>query len=395
MAERKTLAQIIRETNKKFGGEEKELQVMTLGVDDLTAFGTLSFGSPGLDFCLYNSLPEKRIIEFCGAEGSGKTTAAYLVAASFQRKELERNPDDPRKILFVDLECGADPVWADKMGYKMNGHPVETVRFTGSDMPAETIFDIIYDSIKSGEVGLVIIDSLNMLTPIQIYGESFEKKSMGVVASALGDFVRRVTGLLVKYSCTIIGINQLRENIGGYGNPITTSGGRGWKHGCSVRMMMKKDKFFDEDGNELKSTAESPAGYIMEAAVLKTKVCKWDRKVGRLYIDYDRGVDIMQDTIDVATYFGLIVSPAQGTFKIVDIKTGELLKDENGEEIKIRGKKNLKPFFEEHVSLWKELYDTVYEKLSKKDDPNVRLFEEMLNSSKEEFGVDLDTEEDE
>lgn len=395
MAEKKTLAQIIRETNKNFGdSQDKNKQVISLGVDDLTAFGTLSFGSPGLDFCLYNSLPEKRIIEFCGAESSGKTSTAYLVAASYQRKELERNSEDPRKILFVDLECSADPIWAEKFGYKMNGHPVQTVRFTGSDMPAESIFDVIYDSVKSEEVGLVIIDSLNMLTPLQTYGESFEKKDMGGVAKALGDFVRRITGLLIKYDCTLIGINQIRENIGGYGNPITTSGGRAWKHGCSVRMMFKKDKFFDEEGNEVKSTAESPAGYIMEAAVLKTKVCKWDRKVGRLYINYDRGVDIMQDTIDVATYFGLIVSPAQGTFKIVDTVTGELLKDENGEEIKIRGKKNLKPFFEENIALWKNLYDAVYEKLSKKDDPNVKLFEEMLNSSSGEFGVDLNKEEE-
>ena len=56
-------------------------------------------------FCLYNSFPERRIVEFCGAEGSGKTTTAYLVAASYQRKELERNPENPRGILFVDLEA--------------------------------------------------------------------------------------------------------------------------------------------------------------------------------------------------------------------------------------------------------------------------------------------------
>ena len=69
-------------------------------------FGTLSLGSPSLDFCLYNSFPEKRIIEFTGAEGSGKTSLAYMVAASYQRKEIQRNPENPRYILFVDLEWG-------------------------------------------------------------------------------------------------------------------------------------------------------------------------------------------------------------------------------------------------------------------------------------------------
>lgn len=389
--EAQSVSDILKSINKKFGEN-----VMTVGVEDLTNYGTLSLGSPGFDFCLYNSFPERRIVEFSGAEGSGKTTTSYLVAASYQRKELERNPENPRGILFVDLECGADPTWAIKMGYDMNSDTVKTIRFTGSDMAAEHIFDAIISCIKSEEIGLIILDSLNMLVPLQVFDESLEKKDMGGIAKPLGDFVRRVKGLLIKYNCTLIGINQLRENIGGYGNPITTSGGRGWKHGCDVRMMFKKSTFFDEDGNELKSSAESPAGYIMEAAVLKTKVCKWDRKLGRIYVNYDRGVDIMQDTIEVATYFGFIDNSVQGTYKIIDPETGELMCDEDGNPIKIRGKKNIKPYFEERKELWRKLYDKVYEKLSQKDDPNIKSFEQMLNLDINEiFNIDIEKETDE
>lgn len=382
------LSDILKEVNKKFGDG-----VITVGVEDLTSYGTLSLGSPGFDFCLYNSFPERKIVEFCGAEGSGKTTTAYLVAASYIRKELERNPENPRGILFVDLECGADPEWALKMGYDMNNSPVRTIRFTGSDMAAEYIFDVILNAIKTGEIGLVIVDSLNMLVPLQTFGESLEKKDMGGIAKPLGDFARRVKGLLVKYNSTLIGINQLRENIGGYGNPLTTSGGRGWKHACDVRMMFKKSAFIDEDGNELKSSAESPAGYIMEAAVLKTKVCKWDRKLGRMYINYDRGVDIMQDTIEVAIQFGFIDNSVQGTFKLIDPDTGELICDEEGKEIKIRGKRNIKPYFEERPHLWRKLYDKVYDKLSQKQDPSIISFERMLNINiDEQFNINLEQE---
>jgi recombination protein RecA len=382
------LSDILKDVNKKFGEG-----VMTVGVEDLTNYGTLSLGSPGFDFCLYNSFPERKIVEFCGAEGSGKTTTAYLVAASYIRKELERNPDNPRGVLFVDLECGADPEWASKMGYDMNTSLVRTLRFTGSDMAAEHIFDVILNAIKTGEIGLVVLDSLNMLVPLQTFGESLEKKDMGGIAKPLGDFARRVKGLLVKYNCTLIGINQLRENIGGYGNPLTTSGGRGWKHACDVRMMFKKSAFIDEDGNELKSTAESPAGYIMEAAVLKTKVCKWDRKLGRMYINYDRGVDIMQDTIEVAIQFGFIDNSVQGSYKLVDPDTGELICDEDGNEIKIRGKKNIKPYFEERPHLWRKLYDKVYDKLSQKADPSIVSFEKMLGINLDEkFNINLEQE---
>ena len=382
------LADILKDVNKKFGEG-----VMTVGVEDLTEYGTLSLGSPGFDFCLYNSFPERKIVEFCGAEGSGKTTTAYLVAASYIRKELERNPENPRGIMFVDLECGADPEWAAKMGYDMNASPVRTIRFTGSDMAAEHIFDVILNALKTGEIGLIILDSLNMLVPLQTFGESLEKKDMGGIAKPLGDFARRIKGLLVKYNATLIGINQLRENIGGYGNPLTTSGGRGWKHACDVRMMFKKSAFIDEDGNELKSTAESPAGYIMEAAVLKTKVCKWDRKLGRMYVNYDRGIDIMQDTIEVAIQFGFIDNSVQGTFKLIDPDTGELICDDEGNEIKIRGKRNIKPYFEDRPHLWRKLYDKVYDKLSQKQDPSIVSFEKMLNINiDEKFNINLEQE---
>lgn len=386
-----SLNEVLRKVAKKYGDD-----VMKMGVDDLTSYGTLSLGSPSLDFCLYNSFPERRIIEFCGAEGSGKTSLAYLVAASYQRKEIQRDPNNPRKILFVDLECGADPYWAGLMGYNMNDSVIQTCRLMPEDMSAEAVLQIVIDSIKSGEIGLVILDSLNMLVPQQVQEEGLDKKSMGGIGFVLGDFVRRITGILVKYNCTLIGINQLRENIGGYGNPLTTSGGRGWKHGCAVRLMLKKGDFFDEDGNVLTSSAESPAGYVLQAAVLKTKVCKWNRKLGTTHISYTRGVDIMQDTIEVAIQLGLIDNSTQGTFKLINLDTGEIVTDASGAEIKIRGKRNIRPYFENNSAEWNKLYNKVYEKISQKDDPNIVAFEKMLSVSNAElskqFNIDFDRE---
>lgn len=386
--EQLTLTEILKGIGKKQGKD-----VITVGVEDLTKYGTLSLGSPGLDFCLYNSFPERKIIELCGAEASGKTTLAYLICASFQKKEMRVHPDSPRKVLYVDLECSVDPSWAAKAGYDMNGSPVQTICYRPEDQSAEAIFDDILSIIRTGEVGMVVIDSLSMLVSQQVHDESMEKKEMGGVAKVLGDFVKRVTSLLVKYDCTLVGINQLRENISGYGNPLVTSGGRGWKHGCSVRLMVKKGKFFDEDGNELSNNAESPAGYIMEVAVLKTKVCPWDRKLGRTCISYSRGVDILQDTIDVATYFGLIDNPVPGTFVLKDPDTGKPLM-EDGKEVRIRGKRNVKPYLESHLALWHRIYDIIYDKISQKDDPNVVSFEKMLQVNVQEaFGVDFAEEE--
>lgn len=202
---------------------------------------------------------------------------------------------------------------------------------------------------------------------------------MGGIAKALTRFANTAVGLLRKYKATLIGINQVRDNMSGYGDPLQTPGGRAWKHQCSMRLMFKRSTFFDDDRNELTKSAQSPAGHVIEMYVLKTKTCKWDRKLGYLHLNYTKGVDVIWDTIDVATHFGYIQSPAQGTFTLVNVDTGELICDASGKEIRIRGKKNLVAYFEENPLEWRKLYDLVYEKLRQKESPHIKAFEEMLN----------------
>ena len=372
-----SLAEVMKKISKKYGDN-----VVRVGAQDLTVDGVLSLGSPSLDFCIYGGVPEGRIVEFSGPEGSGKTTNAFLAAASYQRAEVKRNPENPRSIVFLDNEGTLDREWAAKMGYDISEDAtVPTILIRPEAQSAEEIFDMALDMLKTGEVGLLIFDSIATLVPMQIADESMEKQQMGGIAKALTRFANTAIGLLRKYKATLIAINQVRENIGGYGPALSTPGGRAWKHACSMRLMFKRGAFFDEDGNELTTSAESPAGHIIDMAVLKTKTCRWDRKLGHAHLNYTRCVDIVQDTIDVALHLGFIDNSAQGMYKLIDPETGALMIDEDGNEIKIRGKKNVATYFREHTDQWRKLYDMVYEKLSQKQDPFVKSFEEMLGLS--------------
>lgn len=372
-----SLAEVMKKISKKYGDN-----VVRVGAQDLTVDGVLSLGSPSLDFCIYGGVPEGRIVEFSGPEGSGKTTNAFLAAASYQRAEVKRNPETPRSIVFLDNEGTLDREWAAKMGYDISEDAtVPTILIRPEAQSAEEIFDMALDMLKTGEVGLLIFDSIATLVPMQIADESMEKQQMGGIAKALTRFANTAIGLLRKYKATLIAINQVRENIGGYGPALSTPGGRAWKHACSMRLMFKRGAFFDEYGNELTTSAESPAGHIIDMAVLKTKTCRWDRKLGHAHLNYTRGVDIVQDTIDVALHLGFIDNSAQGMYKLIDPETGALMIDADGNEIKIRGKKNVATYFREHTDQWRKLYDMVYEKLSQKQDPFVKSFEEMLGLS--------------
>lgn len=386
------LNEVLKSISKKYGDT-----VVKIGVDDLTVDGVISLGSPSADFCLYGGIPEGRITEFSGAEGSGKTTTAFICAGMYQKKELERNPENPRAIVFLDNEGTADPVWAKILGYDMSEDAkVPTICLRPEAQSAEEIFDMALDMLKTGEVGLLIFDSIATLVPQQIAEESMEKQQIGGVAKSLTRFANTAIGLLRKYKATLIAINQVRENISGYGDPLITPGGRSWKHACSSRIMFKRGDFFDEDGNKLqKKEAQSPAGHIVEMYVLKTKTCRWDRKLSTYSLNYSKGVDVVADTVEVATHFGYIQNPAQGSFTVVDPDTGEIMKDENGKDIKIRGKKNLVDYFRNNLNMWKKIYDLCEDKLKQKDDPFIKSFEEMLNINLEEkLGFDLNTSED-
>lgn len=369
----------LKDIEKKFGAG-----VVRVGVNksERTKF---SLGSPSLDFCTYNSIPEGIFIEVSGSEGSGKTLLSYLIASDFIKKEKLKPEEERRHILFVDAEGTADPDWAyTATRYDMNDEEIQTIYLTPIGQSAEQIFDMVRMFVQEGNIGLVIFDSLTAIAPQQTNDESFEKKDMGGLAKPLADFVKRCTGLFNRYRTTFIGINGNIQNISGYGNPETTAGGTYWKRACSLRLKAKRGAFFDDDWNELKSTAENPAGHIIETALLKSKFCRSDRKLGRCHLHYRKGVDLLWDTIEIATNFGLIDDSVQGSFKLIDPDTGEILTDENGNELKIRGKKNLKPYFEERPQLWKKLYDAVYDKLGVKDDPNIKSFEELLNINMQE-----------
>jgi hypothetical protein len=106
-----------------------------------------------------------------------------------------------------------------------------------------------------------------------------------------------------------------------------------------------------------------------------------------MHLNYIDGVDHLEDTIDVATHFGFIDDKVQGSYIVMDPDTGEVI-------TKVRGRKNLKPYFLENKKIWNKLHKKVYDKLSAKDEPSISAFNKMLdNDIEKKFGVDLKKEE--
>ena len=207
--------------------------------------------------------------------------------------------------------------------------------------------------IETGEIGLIVLDSVAQLVSKQAFEESMEKKTYGGIAMALTKFCNIVVPLLGKYNCMCIIINQVREDLNNPYNEFVTPGGRGFKHNCSVRLMFKQGSFIDANNREQSRGCENPAGNLVKVHIEKSKICRCDRRVGYYTLNYLEGIDYVNDTIDVLMNKGYIIQRGS-YFDIIDAETGEVLYDG-----KIQGKATLVNLLKDNEDLFNLLYSKI------------------------------------
>ena len=222
---KKALAAALSQIEKQFG----KGSVMRLGDAGATyEVESIPTGSLGLDIALgVGGIPRGRVIEIFGPESSGKTTLTLPVIASAQRHG--------GTAAFVDAEHALDPVYAEKLGVKVNDLLVSQPD-TGEQ--ALEITDML---VRSGAVDVVVVDSVAALTPkAEIEGEMGDQH-MGLQARLMSQALRKLTGNIKRSNTIVIFINQIRMKIGVmFGNPETTTGGNALKFYSSVRMDIRR-----------------------------------------------------------------------------------------------------------------------------------------------------------
>ena len=338
------LDSLIKEINKEY----KEEIAFNGNDAALRKYELVPFSSPRLNYMLYGGLPMGRMIEFAGAERSGKTTTALDMVKQCQIKfeeEAKKNKTEKRRVCFVDAENTFDVDWATKLGVKVK----DLLLIKPQEQYAEQIFEIMRNVIETGEVGLIVLDSVAQLVSKSAFEEDIEKKQYGGIAMSLTKFCNIVVPLLGKYNCMCIMINQVREDLNNPYNEFITPGGRGFKHNCSVRLMFQQGNFIDVNNKELTRGAENPSGNLVKVKIEKSKVCRSDRRVGFYTLNYLNGIDYISDTIDVLIQLGAILQRGS-YYDIINPETGEVLYEE-----KIQGKPNLIKIIKENKDLYKKL----------------------------------------
>ena len=327
---KKALQTALKDIEKAYG----KGAVMKLGEAAGIQVESTKTGSLGLDVALgIGGIPKGRVIEVYGHESSGKTTLALHMVAEVQKTGGIAG--------FIDAEHALDPVYAKGIGVDIDN------LYISQPDNGEQGLAIAEAMVASGAVDIVVVDSVAALVPkAEIQGQMADQQ-MGLQARLMSKGLRKLTGIMSKFNCTVVFINQLREKIAtGYGGGgETTTGGRALKFYSSVRLEVKKV-------DNLKK-GDVQVGNRVKVKVAKNKVAP-PFKIVEFDIIYGKGISKIGEIIDMAVERD-IIEKSGAWYSYNGSKLGQ-------------GKENVRNYLSEN----NELLDEIEQKVRDyKEDPNV------------------------
>jgi len=197
---------------------------------DIPVRAPISSGSLALDFAVgIGGLPPDRVIEVAGADGCGKTTLGLYTMMSF----LDAQPT--RGALILDTEHKLTMDWVEQL---IGPQRMARVLLAWPDHMEQAI-DMYTDMVSSGQISMVLFDSIGGSPTKRVESKSAERGNIGGNSLAVTNFAHRAGVYSQKYNCLTFGINQVREDLDGF-HRHTTPGGRAWKHHCILRLLLRR-----------------------------------------------------------------------------------------------------------------------------------------------------------
>lgn len=276
-----SLEETLKSIQTKFG----EGAIMKLGEQPKVDIGAIPTGSIGLDAALgIGGLPRGRVVEIYGPESSGKTTLTLHIIAEAQKAG--------GICAFIDAEHAMDPIYAKQLGVK-----TDELLISQPDT-GEQALEITESLVRSGNIDVIVIDSVAALTPKDEIEGDMGSHQVGKQARLMSQALRKLTALTAKSKTMIIFINQIRMKIGVmFGSPETTTGGNALKFYSSVRLDIRKIA-------QIKK-GEDVVGSRTRVKVVKNKVAS-PFKQTEFDIIYGEGISLEGEMLALGESMGIV-----------------------------------------------------------------------------------------
>ena len=310
----------MNEINKAMGSNASPIRVLS----DVEPYDIVSTSSLSLDHAIgIGGLPMRRVIEFIGDPGSGKTTLALSVA----NEVLNTYPDGA--VLYIDIENRLEINWVKKFVKDID-------RFVVSQPEdAEEAVDLYRKAARTGMFRLIIWDSIGGAPTRAAFAKEAEKGVFAGNSQIITHLARYAQSLTNKYNHMFIGINQERVDMSGY-LQLTGPGGKAWVYACSVRVHVKRGPkstgtvyMIDESDKQVKGADGKPIpiGYQVFTKIVKSSVGSPGR-VGEYWFynqenKYGFGIDHVDEVSRLAIATG-VVERAGGWLRHPLIPNGQI-----------------------------------------------------------------------
>lgn len=362
---------VIKRLNKEFKDDN-----LFIKSDVIPTYKRLASGAFGMDYPLFGGLPYGRICVYSGQAHSGKTTAACCELAAYQRA----NPD--KTCIYVDVEHSLDI----KHQVRMNGINLDKLYYMNpTTLTGEQILDAIIECQKEPDVGMIVLDSIPALLPAQVLENDLTKDSgmRGTIAKTLHKFLVAMTSMIAEKNNILILINQVRvAGMTFQGAPIYKEpGGDAPKYYSSVSVRFGTRTFTQGDNMDAcKPDGDGADGFRLKFKITKNKTAACNRGGGFITYRYTTGMDQVHDLLEIALAFGFINRVNNLKYQLIDLETGEIYTDENGNTLE--GKKSdLIDYIMSHNDFKDKYIEMLTNYISKGDDSFGSLLD--IESSKE------------
>jgi len=256
------LKKTVNELTKQFGheiihyaSEEPERERIPYGIEEIDKL--IGGGNPNGMFTV-----------LWGNKSSVKSTLAYLTIAQAQKKGIQ--------ALYIDLEQSFDKEWARKMGINL-----KSLLIANKSKNAEETFDMIIKLCNEKGVGLIVLDSIQSLSP---QGEKETKKgkeksvaddTMALLARKLSQFFRMTSYGVATGKVAVLLIGQARTDLGSFIKLDTLSGGHALQHWSVIILKNYRGAKADAPRYKFKVNGKSKEiiiGFSLNTKIEKTKI---------------------------------------------------------------------------------------------------------------------------